>query len=87
MSEQIFENYESAHAYSLTLPWKLELCNTGESCWCRIIVPVEIIKYKDKIGYTTRISEIDHIISDGCIDKETAEYFLELHHKHIGYDK
>ena len=84
MSEQIFENYESAHAYSLTLPWKLELCNTGESCWCRIIVPVEIIKYKDKIGDIERISEIDHIIPDGSIDKETAEYFLELHNKNIG---
>lgn len=79
MSEIIFENYESAHAHSLTVPWRLELCNSGESCWCRIIVPIEPIKYKDQIGDTESIGEIDYIIPDGSIDKETAEYFLELH--------
>lgn len=93
MSDQIFEDYESAHAYSLTVPWKLQLCNTGESCWCRIIAPVEPIKYKRDIPIDLLIKsseitdEIDYIIPDGSIDKETAEYFLELHHKHIGYDK
>lgn len=83
MSEKIFENYESAHSHSLTVPWKLETCNVGEDCWCRIIVPVEPIKYLNKIGDTERIDEIDYIIPDGSIDKETAEYFLQLHHRSI----
>jgi hypothetical protein len=87
MSNQIFENYDEAHKYSLTVPWKLETCNVGESCWCRIIVPIEPIKYVNKIGDTERIDEIDYIIPDGSIDKETAEYFLELHHDKLKENK
>ena len=83
MSEQIFENYESAHTHSLTVPWKLETCNVGDSCWCRIIVPTKPLRYKDKIGDTERISEIDYIIPDGSIDKETAEYFVDLHNREV----
>jgi hypothetical protein len=79
MSDKVFENYDEAHQYSLTVPWKLETCNVGESCWCRIIVPIEPIKYLNKIGNTERVDEIDYIIPDGSIDKETAEYFLKLH--------
>jgi hypothetical protein len=83
MSDKVLENYDEAHKYSLTVPWKLETCNAGESCWCRIIVPIKPIKYLDKIGDTERIDEIDYIIPDGSIDKETAEYFLRLHHDNI----
>lgn len=84
---QVFENYESAHAHSLTVPWKLETCNVGESCWCRIIVPIEPIKYKNTVGDTERIDEIDYIIPDGSIDKETAEYFVDLHNREIETEK
>ena len=80
---KIFENYDEAHKYSLTVPWKLDLCNTGESCWCRIILPTEKILYKDKMGDTDRISEFEYIIPDGSIDKETAEYVVELHNRSI----
>ena len=80
---KIFENYDEAHKYSLTVPWKLDLCNTGESCWCRIILPTEKILYKDKMGDTDRISEFEYIIPDGSIDKETAEYVVESHNRSI----
>jgi len=80
---KIFQNYDEAHKYSLTVPWKLDLCNTGESCWCRIILPTEKILYKDKMGDTDRISEFEYIIPDGSIDKETAEYVVELHNRSI----
>ena len=83
MFEIIFENYESAHTYSLTVPWNLKLCNTGESCWCRIIIPTKPIRYKDKIGDSERISEFDYIIPDGSIDKETAAYIVNLHNGSI----
>lgn len=79
----MFNDYDEAQKHSLTVPWKLETCNVGEDCWCRIIVPIEPIKYINRIGDTERIDEIDYIIPDGSIDKETAEYFLELHHKYI----
>jgi hypothetical protein len=79
----MFNDYDEAKKHSLTVPWKLETCNVGEDCWCRIIVPVEPIKYINKIGDTERIDEIDYIIPDGSIDKETAEYFLELHNRSV----
>ncbi len=79
MSEQIFDSYDEAHKYSLTVPWKLETCNVGERCWCRIILPTEKILYKDKVGEEERTSEFEYIIPDGSIDKETAEYVVNLH--------
>lgn len=82
-TDKIFDNYESAHSHSLTVPWKLETCNVGEGCWCRIILPTEKILYKDKIGNEDRISEFEYIIPDGSIDKETAEYIVDLHNREI----
>ena len=80
---KIFENYDEAHKYSLTIPWKIELCNTGESCWCRIILPTENILYKNKVGDIERVDEFDYIIPAGSIDKETAEYVVELHNREV----
>jgi hypothetical protein len=79
MNKKIFDSYEEAHKYSLTVPWKLSLCNTGESCWCRIILPTENILYKNKIGDSETVVELDYIIPDGSIDRETAEYVVNLH--------
>jgi hypothetical protein len=79
MSEKIFENYDEAHKYSLTVPWKLAHCNTGESCWCRIILPTENILYKNQVGDSETVVEFDYIIPDGSIDRETAEYVVNLH--------
>jgi hypothetical protein len=87
MSNQIFENYDEAHKYSLTIPWKLDTCNTGESCWCRLILPTEKILYKNKVGDAERVDEFDYIIPDGSIDKETAEYVVELHNRSVNLYK
>ena len=83
MSEKIFDNYDEAHKYSLTIPWKLETCNVGESCWCRLILPTEKILYKNKVGDTETVVEFDYVIPDGSVDKETAEYVVELHNENI----
>jgi len=86
MSEQIFENYDEAHKYSLTIPWKIELCNSGESCWCRVIVPSETIKFKEKISNWIKediTRDFDYIIPDGSIDRETAEYVVSLHNNSL----
>ena len=87
MNKQIFNSYEEAHQYSLTIPWKLALCNTGETCWCRIILPTETILYKNKIGYIERVDEFEYIIPDGSIDKETAEYIVDLHNREVELEK
>jgi hypothetical protein len=86
-SEQIFNSYDEAQSFSLTVPWKLETCNVGESCWCRIILPTEKILYKNKIGETERIDEFEYIIPDGSVDKETAEYVVNLHNRWIKNEK
>jgi len=85
MSEQIFENYDEAHKYSLTVPWKLETCSAGEECWCRIILPTEKILYKNKVGETERVDEFEYIIPDGSIDKETAEYIVNIHNEIVSF--
>ena len=82
MSEQIFNSYDKAHKYSLTIPWKLALCNTGETCWCRIILPTEKILYKNQPD-GEKVQEFEWIIPDGSIDKETAEYVVNLHNSCI----
>ena len=82
-SDQIFNSHDEAHKYSLTIPWKLALCNTGgESCWCRIILPTEKILYKNQPDGEI-VQEFEYIIPDGSIDKETAEYFVELHNREV----
>jgi hypothetical protein len=83
MSEQIFENYDEAHKYSLTVPWKLKTCSAGEECWCRIIVPTEKILYEEDTKLTDEPSLFEYIIPDGSIDKETAEYVVDLHNRSV----
>jgi hypothetical protein len=86
MSEQIFNNYDEAHKHSLTVPWKLALCNSGESCWCRIIIPSEPIKFKEEISNWIKediTRDFEYIIPDGSVDKETAEYIIGIHNQLI----
>lgn len=77
-------NYEEAVKYSLSIPWKLDVCNVGERCWCRLILPTEVIKYSTGEEETEREIEI---MPDGSIDKETAEYFVDLHNEKLKRDK
>jgi hypothetical protein len=82
-TDQIFNSYDEAQSYSLTVPWKLTTCNVGEECWCRIILPTEKILFKNKVGETERVDEFEYIIPDGSIDKETAEYIVDLHNDEV----
>jgi hypothetical protein len=81
-------NYEQAQQHSLSIPWKTDVCNVGENCWCRLILPTEKIRYSVKYvrgPYTGEetIYEIEDIVPDGTLDKETAEYIVDLHNKAI----
>lgn len=60
--------------------WKTELCNQGESCWCRIISPVDIIHYTKEDNTK---EEIDCIIHSGAVPKEIAEHIVYLHNKQL----
>ena len=71
--------FDEATAYSLTIPWKVSLCDQGEKCWCRIIEPVEEIKDKD--------GEDIYIAASGCIPTMYAEYLVNLHNQHLANGK
>lgn len=85
MSNKIFNSYDEAHKYSLTVPWKLKTCSAGEECWCRIIVPTEKILYEEDTKLTDEPSLFEYIIPDGSIDKETAEYIVNIHNEIVSF--
>lgn len=64
-------NYQEAIQHSLTVKWKTTLCQSGESCWCRIIEPEEEIKDDDG-------NEI-YIIGSASVSKDYAEHIVKLH--------
>jgi hypothetical protein len=85
MNNKVFENYDEAKIHSLTVPWKLETCNVGEDCWCRIIVPKEKFSYNDKeriVEFQVEILGLSRV-QDGSIDKKTAEYMVGIHNQLI----
>jgi len=55
---------------ALVLPgeWFIDVCNSGPSCWCRII------------GNKKGSDDLKHAVScSGELNKATAEYFVALH--------
>lgn len=68
--------YEEAMELCLTVPWKITKCNQGESCWCRMIEPVEEIKYMSAISEDT---ETIYIARSGSLEKKIAEHMVKLH--------
>lgn len=72
-------SFDEATAYSLTVPWKVSLCPQGESCWCRIIEPVEEIKDMDN-------NDI-YIAASGCIPTVYAQYLVNLHNQHLANEE
>lgn len=66
--------FDEATAYSLTIPWKVSLCDQGEKCWCRIIEPVEELKDVD--------GEDIYIAASGCIPTVYAEHIVKLHNSY-----
>jgi len=55
------------------LPWFIGLCNTGEKCWCRIIV--------NKKGS----DDMKHcVVPAGSITKADAEFIVDLVNRYGG---
>lgn len=68
--------YQEAEEKSFTVEWELDTCSQGESCWCRVVKPVEPILFED--GDT---EEEFYIVGMGMLHKEFAEYFVKLHNQ------
>jgi hypothetical protein len=82
-----FNSYEEAQEYALTIPWKVTTCHVGESCWCRMIVPVEEIEYTHTYRDNTSEKDTIHIFVEGSINKTTAEYIVALHNQKVVNDR
>lgn len=76
MNKNISElTYDEATEHCLNVRWKVTPCDSGEECWCRLIVPeYEII---DKDG-----NDI-YIVGSGCMEKIYAEHIVKLHNMSI----
>lgn len=70
--------HEQAAEKSFQVPWKLDLCKQGETCWCRIVKPVEPILYMDGED-----QEEYWLVPSGQLDKRLAEYLVKLHNEKL----
>ena len=68
-------SYEEATALCMKSKWKVTTCNSGEQCWCRLIVPETEIQDKDG-------NEI-YIAGSGCVPKVYAEHIVQLHNQSL----
>lgn len=67
------KNGEIIHTQSTlnTIRWKTEVCNQGEQCWCRLIVPET--PQKDNEGVEM------YIVPSGTLPKVNAEHIVMCH--------
>jgi hypothetical protein len=72
--------YAEAIQKSLTVKWKVDTCDQGEECWCRIVKCEEPLMYKERED-----SDEDEYwpIRAGEVGKETVEHIVKLHNKSI----
>jgi len=77
--------YKEAVQELYNRPWKTVTCSQGESCWCRIIETVEPIEYQvNKSEENEDTFElISNVIPMGSIDKNVAEYVVNLHNNFL----
>lgn len=74
------KTHEEAVQVSLQLPWKIGVCNHGESCWCRTIELESPIHYEaqDNTGKTWE-EKLTHIVPQGTINEAHANHIVSLH--------
>jgi len=68
-------NYEDAKLLSLKVEWKTSFCSQGESCWCRIIEPLEDIILDDGSKH--------YIVGSGSLGVMESEYLVKIHNERV----
>lgn len=80
--------YEQAWELAKKTEWKVQSCFSGKKCWCKMIVPVKPIKYKE---LHSTIPQKIVIVSAGAIDTPTAQHIVNVHNAFVhvvnGFDK
>lgn len=75
--------HEKAIEQSFKVRWEVRECFVKD-CWCRMVVPIEPIKYTYALGDGTIIEEtLDEIISAAAINKAAAEYIVRIHNAKV----
>mgnify|MGYP006905787176 CR=1 FL=1 len=57
----------------ILMRWKIALCNTGESCWCRLIIPEGNVQFEHGVDAW--------VVPDGSVSKDEAEHIVEIHNQ------
>ena len=55
----------------IAVRWKTAVCNSGEACWCRCVVPEHDVVYDNGMEA--------FIAGDGELGREIAEHVVALH--------
>lgn len=71
-------SFEEATELAIKSRWKTEVCNSGEECWCRLIVPETPIQYE----YNGSKDDI-YIAGSGCVPKDYAEHIVKIHNEYV----
>jgi hypothetical protein len=71
---KLFNSFEEAVEYSKSVLWEVKTCPQGPKCWCRSIQPKEPIQYK----FENHLEDV-FIAESGFLQREYAEYIVELH--------
>jgi hypothetical protein len=73
--------YSEARKEVFNRPWKVSTCNSGESCWCRMIELVEPVEYQvtTKEDDEVRFHTISEVVPMGALDADVAMYMVALH--------
>lgn len=75
-------NYEEAQNKAFKVEWIAKECSSKD-CWCRMLFPKEPIIYNHKINNHIGMDEEFYIVGSGSINKEFAEYIVDLHNKSL----
>ena len=67
-------NKEEFFEKALQVKWKVGICNTGESCWCRTIIPIGVE------------SEDYYIIPEGTMHREVVEHIVNIHNNSLNLE-
>lgn len=71
--------YEEAEEKALNMKWVMGTCSQGEECWCRVIKPIEPVKYNPSRHGKTDWLEEYWVISPGELNKEVAQRIISDH--------
>lgn len=72
--------YEEAIEKAVYVKWKIDTCDQGEQCWCRIIKCEEPMMYKEHEG---DYEQEYYVVGPGQVHKETIGHIVVIHNEKI----